>query len=151
MTSTVRTLSNAPILSPINPTKVGGIILDNNENLLLVFGKYSQKWGVPKGTLEDNETYIHGALREIKEETGLGLQHPNTAHLEYWSVNRARLYLLKVIETAPLLKPYDDGEIGHAIWLNLRNYQDLQLVKANANKMLLAILKKLSVILSFRY
>jgi len=141
----------SPILSSIHSIKVGGIILDNNENLLLVFGKYSQKWGVPKGTLEENETYIHGALREIKEETGLELQQPNTSHLEYWSVNRARLYLLKVIKTAPLLKPYDDTEISHAIWLNLRNYQDLQLVKANANKMLLAILKKLSVILGFKY
>ena len=133
-------------------TKVGGIILDANENLLLVFGKYSQKWGVPKGTLEDNESYLQGAIREIKEETGLGLQCPTTgSSLEYWLINRARLYLLKVTEIAPLLKPYDDGEIDHAIWLNLRNYQDLQLVKSNSNKMLISILKKLSVILNFKF
>lgn len=136
-----------------NPSKVGGIILDGNENLLLVYGKYSKKWGVPKGTLEKNESYLQGAIREIQEETGLGLQcsQTNKKQLEYWSVNHARLYLLKVSEVAPLLKPYDDGEISQAIWLNLRNYEDLQMIKKDANKMLTAILKKLSTILNYKF
>lgn len=127
-----------------NPVKVGGIILDNKQNLLIVLGKYSQKWGVPKGSLEDcDESYLKGALREIKEETGLKLSPVSTKNLEYWSVNRARLYLLQIDEVQPKLKPTDQSEILTAIWLDLNNKDQIAQIKENANKMLLSVLKKI--------
>lgn len=138
-------------MSSTRPTKVGGIILDANQNLLLVFSKYSEMWGLPKGTLEEGETYLEGALREIKEETGLGLQPMKTNQLEFWMVNRARLYLLQVEEVRPPLKPTDQSEIGNAIWVNLKNKRQLQKIKEESNKMLLAVLKKLSYSLDFEF
>lgn len=130
-------------MSNNNPIKVGGIILDKNQNLLIVLGKYSQKWGVPKGSLEDDETYLEGALREIKEETGLRLNPVSIRHLEYWSVNKARLYLLQVDEIRPKLKPTDHSEIANAVWLDLSNKKQIERVKESSNKMLLAVLKKI--------
>jgi 8-oxo-dGTP pyrophosphatase MutT (NUDIX family) len=133
------------------PTKVGGIVLDAKQHLLVVQGKYSGKWSVPKGTLEDEEGYLEGALREIREETGLKLQPCDTDRLEYWGVNRARLYLLQVDKDRPRLRPKDDGEIAKAYWLDLSNLEELEIIKDNANKMLLAVIRKLSINLEFDF
>lgn len=130
-----------------HPTKVGGIISDADNNLLIVLGKYSQKWGVPKGSLNPDEKFLDGALREIKEETGLGLKPLHTKRLEYWTVNRARLYLLQVDHVMPKLKPLDNKEIAQAKWLDLSNEKELNDVKNTANKMLLAIIKKIESIM----
>lgn len=127
------------------PQKVGGIILDGENNLLIVLGKYSKKWGVPKGSLEPSDrTLFEGALREIREETGLKLKIFNQENQKYWSVNRARLYLLQVSdEVKPELSPNDDREIEKATWLDLNDKVKIDIVKQNSNKMLLAILRKL--------
>lgn len=124
-------------------TRVGGIVLDSEQNLLIVLGKKSQKWGVPKGVLEENENFLTGALREIREETGLRLKPESTKNLQFWGVNRARLYILQVDEEKPKLKPHDTNEIERAMWLNLQNQHNVDEVELNANKMLLAVLKKL--------
>jgi len=129
------------------PIKVGGIILDSENHLLIVYGKSSHKWGVPKGTLENNESFLEGALREIKEETGLGLKPILKKKLEFWHVNRARLYLLQVDEVKPILKPVDEKEILEAKWLDLNDQVEIDQVKESANKMLLAILRKIESII----
>jgi 8-oxo-dGTP pyrophosphatase MutT (NUDIX family) len=133
------------------PTKVGGIVLDAKQHLLVVQGRYSGKWSVPKGTLEEEEGYLEGALREIREETGLKLQPCDTDRLEYWGVNKARLYLLQVDKNSPKVVPRDDGEISKAYWLNLSDTEELEIIKDNANKMLLSVIKKLSITLDFDF
>jgi ADP-ribose pyrophosphatase YjhB (NUDIX family) len=127
--------------------RVGGIVLDGEKNLLIVFGKQSQKWGVPKGQLEENEAFITGALREIHEETGLNLQPEISKNLVYWGINRARLYILMVNQIRPKLKPRDSVEIDEAYWLDLHDEELVAEVEANANKMLIAVIKKLKTII----
>lgn len=43
----------------------------NNEIHYLLIKDFHNNWGFPKGHLEDNETCIEAALREIKEEVGI--------------------------------------------------------------------------------
>ena len=52
-----------------------GIILWNQskEQIFLVYGKKSSKWGFPKGHMEENETEEITAKREFYEETGFEL------------------------------------------------------------------------------
>ena len=56
----------------------GGIVfykIKNNYEILILnflYGKNSM-WGFPKGHMENNETEIETALREIKEESGLNV------------------------------------------------------------------------------
>lgn len=49
------------------------------------------KWGIPGGKLEKNETAQQAAIREIKEETGLDLppnvQHLGTVYIRYPEVD----------------------------------------------------------------
>ena len=46
---------------------------DNFLLYLLVLGRQSNKWGFPKGHMEQNETEEQTALREVREETGIEL------------------------------------------------------------------------------
>ncbi len=53
---------------------VGAIIYKKtNENILflLVYSKRNKEWGFAKGHIEQNETEIQTAKREIEEETGI--------------------------------------------------------------------------------
>ena len=87
---------------------------------------------------------LEGALREIKEETGLKLNPISTKHLEYWAINRARLYLLQVDEKKPYLYPDDQREIVKARWLDFNNPYQMKYVTKHANKMLLAVIKRIN-------
>jgi predicted NUDIX family NTP pyrophosphohydrolase len=53
-----------------------GIIITwkkNDDIYLLLTQAYNNKWGIPKGQLESDETIIDCALREVKEETTIDL------------------------------------------------------------------------------
>ena len=47
----------------------GGIVYNNNKQVLLIFRK--GKWDLPKGKVEKGEFYKQTALREVQEECGL--------------------------------------------------------------------------------
>jgi 8-oxo-dGTP diphosphatase len=48
----------------------GGVIVRDGRVLLVHRPAYDD-WSLPKGKLEDGETWEQGALREVEEETGL--------------------------------------------------------------------------------
>lgn len=48
-----------------------GCIIIKNGKVLLVYEKNRNFWGFPKGHVENGETEIETALREVKEEVGL--------------------------------------------------------------------------------
>jgi 8-oxo-dGTP pyrophosphatase MutT (NUDIX family) len=55
-------------------TSAGGIVVrlvDGRPRVLLIRDSY-RNWGFPKGHLEEGETAADAALREVREETGLG-------------------------------------------------------------------------------
>lgn len=51
-----------------------GCIIINNGKVLLVYEKNRNFWGFPKGHMEEGETEIETALREVKEEVGLEVE-----------------------------------------------------------------------------
>lgn len=56
----------------IEATSCGGVVIHRGKVLLLYKnqnGRY-MGWVMPKGTLEEGETFKQAALREVKEETG---------------------------------------------------------------------------------
>ena len=51
-------------------TAAGGVIFNEKKEILLIFRK--GKWDLPKGKLDKGEKLEDCAVREVKEETGLG-------------------------------------------------------------------------------
>jgi len=122
--------------------RVGGIVLDSKNNLLIVFGRESRKWSLPKGALDPEESHLEGALREIWEESGLKLK-PNEDKPQHWSINKAVIYLLKVQAHRPKAKPKDKREVMKANWLNLQDLSEIEQIKKHSNKMLIAAIDRI--------
>ena len=51
-----------------------GCIILKDDKVLLIYEKIGQYWGFPKGHIENNETEIETAKREVKEEVGLDVE-----------------------------------------------------------------------------
>ncbi len=49
----------------------GGLVCNRNHHILLMFKR--GKWDMPKGRVEEGQTYEMSALREVQEETGLSI------------------------------------------------------------------------------
>jgi 8-oxo-dGTP diphosphatase len=73
---------------------------DGRVEVLLVHKPRNDDWTLPKGKLRKAEDELHGALREVEEETGLscrlGPELPSTAYLDakgrqkvvrYWAMH----------------------------------------------------------------
>ena len=62
----------------------GAVIFDGDK--VLVIQQVKGHWGFPKGHVEDGETEVETALREIKEETNLDVEiNENYRYIERYS------------------------------------------------------------------
>lgn len=107
-----------------NTIKAGAIILDKSKKfILLIKGNYANKWNVPKGTHENNESIRVTAKREIFEETGLDL---NISKYEIpIKLNKAFLYVLYIDKNIPI-QPIDILEIKEAKWIPIHELDNLE-------------------------
>lgn len=75
--------------------KAGVFFYDPEADRVLLVQSHGQKWGAPKGTIEEkqNENIQECALREVKEETGIEL----TLHdlKTYYRIDRSTYYYVE--------------------------------------------------------
>ena len=127
-----------------HPTRAGGIIFDKeNKNIVLVLNKDSfirneNKWGLPKGHLNDyerNKPYL-GASREIWEETGIFF--PIQQDTYSISVYDTLYYVLSLDKAHnPTFNTNDSEEIICVKWVPIDYLKTL-----NVNRTLAKIIKK---------
>jgi ADP-ribose pyrophosphatase YjhB (NUDIX family) len=122
MTQLEKFIKNRP---PSKRIVAGGIIFNETlTEILLVRGKVSCKFGIPKGGLEDNESYIEASLREIHEETGINITLLADV-LPFVCIGPAKLYIYVLPKALCKLNPIDKAEIMDIKWVKLIDLPDL--------------------------
>lgn len=96
-----------------------GCIIINNDKVLLIFERRRDYWGFPKGHVENNETEIETALREVKEETGLDVIIDENIRYESnyivdGTINKQVIYYLASSKNNRVIK--QDSEIEKYKW-----------------------------------
>lgn len=116
-----------------NKIKCGALVFNNSLNeIILVQNNYSlmngvEKWGLPKGHREGNETYATCANRELYEETGvIGNISDDMFKLR---INNSYYFPTIIDKNSVKLNPIDKNEIAQAKWVNIN-----ELVDYNVNR-----------------
>lgn len=102
----------------------GGLVINDKNHLLFIFRK--NKWDLPKGKIELNETLTNGAKREVKEETGVKkISVQKEIDLTLHIFKRNKIYQLKQThwflmksKFSGKLKPEISEGISKAEWKN---------------------------------
>ena len=80
-------------------TSCGCIIFDKetHSKVLIVYEKNRNFWGFPKGHIEEGETEIETALREVKEEVGLDVDiiNENYVYILQYIIEYSQVFMFK--------------------------------------------------------
>lgn len=100
--------------------RVYGCICISPENrIALVRGATSGKWSFPKGHMENTETAIGCAGRELQEETGIILNSANVTSMGYRKFTKeGGGYFVYRFEEEPTLIPRNNAEITECGWFS---------------------------------
>lgn len=108
---------------------VGAYIFNMTTKKILIISSYGTKIGIPKGALNENETYWDGAMREVFEETNLRiLITQDTPCVQYTMFGKHRIFYIVTYNMCENelyfqhIKPVDTDEIKMVEWYS---YQDL--------------------------
>lgn len=96
---------------------------------VLVMNRQANDWpGItfPGGHVEYGESFSTAVIREIKEETGLNIKHPQLCGIKDWLENDVRYVVLfyRTKEFEGALQSSDEGEVW---WEELDNLPNLNL------------------------
>lgn len=90
----------------------GCILVSPNDKILLVKGRLSGKWSLPKGHMEGRENDLQCALRELFEETGI---QPDVKY-SYFKKFAAGGYFIYFMESEPTPQIQSNQEISEVAW-----------------------------------
>ena len=96
-----------------------GTLIFNEDlsEILLVKGRFSRKWGPPKGHREDGESNLETAIRETCEEIGHDI-NLKVNLLPYVVVNKIKLYCL-IVPKSTRFQIRDAKEIAYVKWFTV--------------------------------
>jgi len=116
----------SPFASYSNDKIYGTICVSPDDKILLVLGRLSMLWSLPKGHRKSQESSFQCALRELWEETGIAVDQTNLnfSNLPYKRLKVGRYYLLEFPEVVQP-HPRDEKEIVTAQWFTPNEIYDL--------------------------
>lgn len=110
----------------------GVIVISRNSKILLVQGRSTGKWSLPKGHLKKGETYEECAKRELFEETGIKI-NSFIYRNDIVQLRVGTYYFLETEKEYELL-PCDSSEVKNAEWFSLKEIAENMLeLNADAN------------------
>ena len=125
--------------SPVPTLAVGGIVFNNQKQILLIQRNQPPAmgfWSIPGGKLEAGESLAEACQREIKEETGLDTGIKNIVAVVQ---RRIEGFHYVIIDYLALLvnqensQPVAQSDVSDARWVNLEHLVDYDLVEGLAD------------------
>ncbi len=126
-----------------NIEAAGGLVYNNENHLLFIFRR--NKWDLPKGKIDENETPQQAAIREVAEETGLKntsitklLTHTYHTYTQNGTdiLKKTYWYIMKN-NTDQVLIPQYEEEISEVKWVCPRN---LEIIRNNTYNSIIDVL-----------
>lgn len=108
-------------------TECGMIILNNNK-MLIIYQNESHKWGFPKGKMTqdeiNNKLYFNCAKRELHEETGILLNFYKYKKLNSVIIKNKLFFVISMMSPVRVSFPIDSDEIGKMKWIDIKHVHD---------------------------
>ncbi|PKA63668.1 Nudix hydrolase 8 [Apostasia shenzhenica] len=124
---------------------VGGFVINDNREVLMVKEKKcpyrcSGLWKLPTGLINKSEEIFSGAVREVKEETGIDtafLEVVAFRHAHQVAFDKSDLFFVCMLKPLTFEIEIDESEIQDAKWMSLEELTDQPFY--NEDKMLRSV------------
>ncbi|KAM7491181.1 hypothetical protein LguiA_034102 [Lonicera macranthoides] len=125
-------LPEGPCMLPANASHqvgVGGFVINDNNEVLVVQEKHCAPelaglWKLPTGFILESEEIFNGAVREVKEETGVRTSHAHNVAFE-----KSDLFFICMLRPLSTEIKVDNLEVQAAKWMPLREFIEQPLIR----------------------
>ncbi|KAL1548002.1 nudix (nucleoside diphosphate linked moiety X)-type motif 8, variant 2 [Salvia divinorum] len=132
-----------PCLLPSNATHhvgVGSFVINDRDEVLVVQEKHStldllNLWKIPTGFILESEEIYTGAVREVKEETGIDTEFVEVVafrHAQKVSFEKSDLFFVCMLKPTSTEIVVDDLEIQAAKWMPLEEFVKQPLIQSDS-------------------
>ena len=103
------------VIRPLFQVFAAAVIFNEDKKILLVKMTYQRfhPWGLPGGSLDYSEIPEDGAIREVREETGLEVGVEKLLLVKTWSPDKVGLYYLCRIKAGTFQPSEEVSEYGY--------------------------------------
>ncbi|KAI7751893.1 hypothetical protein M8C21_002620 [Ambrosia artemisiifolia] len=135
-------IPDEPCMLPANASHqvgVGGFVMNDKNEVLVVQEKHcapelSGLWKLPTGFILESEEIFSGAVREVKEETGIDTEFLEVIafrHAHNVAFEKSDLFFICMLRPVSSEIKIDDLEVQAAKWMPLREFVEQPLIKGD--------------------
>ncbi|XVF10888.1 hypothetical protein REPUB_Repub07fG0222200 [Reevesia pubescens] len=136
-------LPEGPSMLPANASHqvgVGGFVINDKNEVLVVQEKYcapefARIWKIPTGFIVESEEIFTGAVREVKEETGIETEFVEVVafrHVHNVAFEKSDLFFICMLKPLSTKIMVDDHEIQAAKWMPLVEFVEQPLIQEDS-------------------